>query len=42
MSGAYALGIEPATATLDDEFELKNISPNESVEMGIKIKIEEI
>ncbi len=38
VSGAYALGIEPATTTLDGGFTKKTIKPNEVVKTGIKVK----
>lgn len=38
VSGAYALGIEPASTTLDDEFSKKVIKPKEVVKTGIKVK----
>ena len=38
VSGAYALGIEPATTTLDGEFTKKVIKPKETVKTGIKVK----
>ena len=38
VSGAYALGIEPATTTLDGDFAKNTIKPKESVKTGIKVK----
>ena len=38
VSGAYALGIEPATTTLDGGFTKKVIKPKEVVKTGIKVK----
>ena len=38
VSGAYALGIEPATTTLDGDFAKKAIKPKEVVNTGIKVK----
>ena len=38
VSGAYALGIEPATTTLDGDFAKKTIKPNEVIKTGIKVK----
>ncbi len=38
VSGAYALGIEPATTTLDDGFKKKTIKPSEIQKTGITIK----
>lgn len=38
VSGAYALGIEPSTTTLDGEFSKTLIAPGEKVKTGIKVK----
>lgn len=42
VSGAYALGIEPATTTLDDDFVTNKLSPQESKNISIKITVEDL
>lgn len=42
LSGAYALGIEPATTTLDEDFKKTKIKAQDSQEFSIKIDIKEI
>ena len=41
-SGDYALGLEPTTTLLDENFKYKIINPGESVEFFIKIKVENV
>ena len=38
----YALGIEPSTTTLDDDFKLNNIKAKESIDYNISIEIKDI
>ena len=40
-SGDYALGIEPTTSMLDDNFALKTIKPQEEIKFDVTIEIQE-
>ncbi len=42
VSGAYALGIEPATSTLDDGFIKRPIKAGETIKTGIKITVRDL
>ncbi len=41
-SGDYALGLEPCTTILDEEFKYKTLNAGESVKFSLKLKIENI
>lgn len=41
VSGAYSLGIEPATTTLEDKFELKNIKAGEKHTYDVELTVGE-
>lgn len=41
-SGDYALGLEPCTTELDDRFQYRTISPNETVKFFVKLSVNRI
>lgn len=42
VGGAYALGLEPTTSTLDEEYKTQILKPNESIKAGLKITVSDL